>query len=251
MLKPTTTNISELSCAEKSSMYALFEQYYASTSVAEFEQDLAEKDCALILKSGDNGIAGFTTLKLMPFSTNNIDGRAVFSGDTIIHHDYWGDQTLPRAWCELVGRIKAQSPAQPLYWFLITKGHRTYRYLNAFTYKFYPNRRETTPETMQSVIDTLAAMKFGNAYIQPLGIIRFPSSKGHLKGPWAEIPHKYRNHPDVQYFLQRNPNFHCGDELVCITELSSANMKYHARRAFELGMRRAVTGQSAQVEVGL
>lgn len=240
MLKSITKKIDQLTKAEQSAMYALFEQYYTSISIAEFDKDLTEKDYVILLKSSDDShIDGFTTLKLMTFNTQNIKIRAVFSGDTIIHHDYWGDQTLPRAWCELAGCIKAQLPEIPLYWFLITKGHRTYRYLNAFTHKFYPNRRETTPESTQFLIDKLAEMKFGSAYIQSLGIVRYSNSKGHLKDPWAKIPNKYRNHPDVQYFLKQNPHFYCGDELVCITELNSNNMKYHARQSFELGIRKA------------
>jgi hypothetical protein len=61
---------------------------------------------------------------------------ALFSGDTIISHHHWGEQELAHAWCYFAGQIKRQCPELPLYWFLIVKGHRTYRYLPAFTRRF-------------------------------------------------------------------------------------------------------------------
>src|SRR3546814_8887785 len=57
------------------------------------------------------------------------------------------------------GALKADAPALPLYWLLLVKGHRTYRYLRAFYRVFYPAlQRETPPET-KSLMDHLAAEK--------------------------------------------------------------------------------------------
>ena len=103
------------------------------------------------------------------------------SGDTIIDHRFWGEQTLPLAWCCLAGRIKARQPDLPLYWLLIVKGDRTYRYLNVFSKTYYPNRRYPTPPETQSLIDHLAAARFGRHYLPESGLIRYPESQGHLK----------------------------------------------------------------------
>ena len=45
-----------------------------------------------------------------------------------------------------------------------------------------------------------------------------------------------RKRPDVAYFLQCNPGYASGDELVCLCELSTDNMRPLTRRLFVQGM---------------
>src|SRR3546814_8940006 len=117
----------------------------------------------------------------------------MYSGDTIVHQDHWGQQALAFTWIDFSGALKADAPALPLYWLLLVKGHRTYRYLRAFYRVFYPAlQRETPPET-KSLMDHLAAEKVGDFYSPATGVVHFPRSRGHLKAAWAEITAKDRS----------------------------------------------------------
>ncbi len=147
-----------------------------------------------------------------------------------------GEQTLPLSWCRVAGEIKRQAPDIPLYWFLIVKGHRTYRYLSLFARRFYPTWRHPTPGPIQALMDHLATARFGQAYCPEAGLIRFQTSRGHLKGAWAGVEAYQQDKPDVRFFLERNPRHHLGEELVCLTELDEANLRRHARRAFLEGL---------------
>ena len=213
------------------SMYDLYYQYYDSTNQDIFYKDLTQKDYVIILKDDTEKIQGFSTLAVLKFEFEE-PHQAIFSGDTIINHEYWGEQTLSLAWCRLAGQIKAEAPEQPLYWFLIVKGYRTYRYLPVFAKTFYPTWRYPTPEKYQALMDYLAKRKFGNYYNPQTGLIRFPTSQGHLRETWAEIKDGFASKPDINYFLQRNPEYYKGDELVCLMELCDNNMRSHARRGF-------------------
>lgn len=214
-------------------MYRLFHQYYDACEFEQFEQDLGEKSHVLLLTNPiDNSIAGFTTALVMSFDDVSNPFNAIFSGDTIIHRHFWGTQLLPLYWCHFAGSIKQESGLLPLYWFLIVKGHRTYRYLPLFAKRFYPTWRYPTPNHMKSRLDIMATRKFGESYDPSTGLIRFTKSKGHLNKTWAKIPRHLHEKPDVNYFLQRNPNYFAGDELACITELAEDNLKSHALRAF-------------------
>jgi len=223
----------ELSVDELSSMYQLFHQYYDACNYERFESDLNEKSHVLLFKNNtDNSIAGFTTAKLMTFADGDSPFSAIFSGDTIIHRNFWGSQLLPLHWCRLAGRIKRENLHVPLYWFLIVKGHRTYRYLPLFAKRFYPTWRYPTPRHIKIRLDIMATQKFGADYNPDTGVIHFNQSQGHLKKAWANIPPHLHHKPDINYFLQRNPNYFAGDELACITELTEDNLKSHALRAF-------------------
>ena len=221
---------------ETEAMYALYSHYYGACDRKLFAQDLREKDTVIVLRNSAGQLCGFTTLLLIDFEIGGDPKRALFSGDTVIHHDYWGTQALSLAWCRMAGMIKSEHPQLPLYWFLIVKGYRTYRYLPLFARIFYPSWRHQTPADVQTMMDHLATHKFGAAYKREQGIVRFEHSRGHLAGEWADIPQHVSKHRDVRYFLDRNPGYARGDELVCFTELDESNLRSFALRAFREAM---------------
>jgi hypothetical protein len=217
-------------------MFELYSQYYDGTSHELFEHDLRDKDRVLILKTEAGTLAGFSTLALLDLELPGGTTRAIFSGDTIIGREYWGTQILAFTWIRLAGQIKAEAPERPLFWFLIVKGHRTYRYLSAFSIDFFPRWNAPTPPWAKSVMDGLARHRFGDSYDARRGIVSFPQSRGHLNSEWAAVEPDERSREDVAFFLAKNPCYADGDELVCLTELSLQNLQPLARRIFQRGL---------------
>jgi hypothetical protein len=67
--------------------------------------------------------------------------------------------------------------------------------------------------------------------------VRFPESRGHLRAPYASVSAAHRRLPDVAFFLECNPGYERGEELVCVCELAPDALQPIARRAFLAGMR--------------
>jgi len=225
----------ELSPIEAAQMYALYETYYEATSPAIFESDLAHKSHVFELRD-DGRLCGFSTLEIIDIEIQGMPHRVLFSGDTIIRHQYWGEQTLACAFCEFAGRLKAAHPDRPVYWLLISKGYRTYRYLNLFSREYYPNFNTPTPVAAQQRLDALGRYKFGGAYDAGSGLVRFARSRGQLRAQWAQIRDNLQQRPEIRFFAERNPRYAQGEELVCLAELSQVNLRARARRAFESGL---------------
>lgn len=223
----------EIAECERYAMYSIFARHYDCVSVDRFLSDLAEKDCVLLLWDANGDICGFSTQRLLRAAVGGVPIRAVFSGDTIIDPAHWGEQELGRCWCRYVSCLYGEEPDVPLYWFLISKGYRTYLYLPIFFETFYPNYQTPTPEFEQRVLDTLAMAKFPMHYQPGSGIIEFPQSQGQLKPHLAEIPARRLRNPHVQFFLARNPAFASGGELACLAEISPSNMKLFAGRILQ------------------
>lgn len=234
-------------------MFAIYARYYEATSKRRFVADLSNKTHVILLFDGHGRVRGFSTLASyfhqVSVPANNLPAtvQVLFSGDTIIEHDCWGQQALPMAWIEQAGRFKSQHPKIPLYWLLIVKGYRTYRYLSVFTKKYYPAPGSSVNDDddeiegastaiLQSLLHDLASTKFSNAYNRDSGCIVFPESQGHLSEDWAQIPERVRSRPEVAFFQRKNPDFHRGHELACITELCAENLTRRARVAFERGL---------------
>jgi hypothetical protein len=226
-----TVPVEELGVAEKDAMYALLAENYENVNRPCFEADLFEKDCTILLRdTQDHALRGFSTQKVMQFHVDGQPLRAVFSGDTIIARSHWGEQELGRAWGHFVAELRAEEPAIPLYWFLISKGYRTYLFLPLFFRQFFPRHDQITPAREQKILDALASTRYPDFYVRESGLILFPESHGNLNHDLAEIPvHRLRN-PHVRFFLTKNPGFAGGHELACVAEISAANMRSYASR---------------------
>jgi hypothetical protein len=229
-------DVRALSRPDRARMFQIYQAHYDGTSRERFEEDLAAKDMALTVHSTDGAIQGFTTLLVLEAEFADAPIRAIYSGDTIIDRAYWGSQVLAFTWIRLAGAIKAEEPAVPLYWFLIVKGHRTFRYLSAFSRAFYPHWTMETPAPQRALMDQLAEARFPGCYRSDLGVVHFPNSHGHLKPDLAEIVPAEAARADVAFFLARNPGYRHGDELVCLTELSADNLRPLARKQFLDGL---------------
>jgi hypothetical protein len=226
------------------SMYTLYESYYDGTSEPIFRDDLAGKSHVLLLES-EGELRGFSTVAIVDFEFEGAANRAVFSGDTIIDQQFWGEQELVRAFCRFCGALKAAAPQLPLYWLLISKGYRTYRYLETFAHDYQPHYERQPSREARARLTTLALFKFGSSFDADAGLLRFPESRGHLKARWAEVRDPLQQHPAVRYFLERNPRFYAGEELVCLTELHADNLRSFAKRAFLNGFAAPATAAHA------
>jgi len=217
--------VAEIAPESIQAMYDIFARHYDCVSSQQFMRDLSEKDCVLILRNAAGAICGFSTQKVFCVSVDGRPVRAVFSGDTIVDRAYWGEQELALCWARFVSAIYAEDPSIPLFWFLISKGYRTYLYLPLFFETFFPNCEVPTPAFEQQVLDTLARAKFRHNYHAETGLIEFPCSQGQLKPQLAEIPARRLGDAHVQFFLKRNPMHAYGHELACLARISPSNMK--------------------------
>lgn len=216
-------------------MFELFRRHYDGVTLEAFSRDLEGKEHVIVLRDGDGILRGFSTVRTFELAVDGEPLRLLFSGDTIIEHGWWGDQALGRAWSVLAGSIRAQSPL-PLYWLLLSKGHRTYLYLPLFFHEFYPRHDAPPPAREKAIIDAFASRKYGSDYDPIRGVVAFAAAPGRLREDLADVgAHRLRNE-HVRFFLAANPHYADGHELVCLAPLEAENMKLFARQCFERGL---------------
>jgi hypothetical protein len=221
--------ISEIGSDQRAGMFALMEQYYAGMSRDIFETDLSEKHWVVqLLDAQTREIRGFSTQMVLELTVGGRPVRALFSGDTIVDRSCWGQSALAQAWGQLALTLIAENPATQLFWFLISKGYKTYRYLPVFFREFYPRLDTATPGWAMELIDTLASYKYPASYDPEAGIIR--ASDCRLRKGIAEITPERLRDPHIRFFAERNPGHIRGDELCCIAPLSRGNFTAAACR---------------------
>jgi hypothetical protein len=223
----------ELSANNRSSMFELMRRHYVNVDRATFDADLNDKRWVIELRApNSNELVGFSTQTLMERSVEGRSVRALFSGDTIIDRDHWGDQTLVRTWFDLVVQLIERWPDEELWWFLISGGLRTYRFLPLFFRKFYPRVDQATPADVAKIIDILAIERYPHDYDPIAGVIRANAHQYYLRNDLAEINPERLRDPHVKYFAERNPGHTHGDELCCLAQLSFENLSPAAQRVY-------------------
>ncbi len=243
--------VADITLAQKERMFELLDAHYDNVTYPAFLHDLAEKTWAILLaRRSDGRIVGFSTQLLMEARVDGSDVMAVFSGDTIIDKNHWGGIELPVTWCRMMRDIRTQCPNKELYWFLISKGYKTYRFLPVYFREFYPSFRKPTPAFEARLMEHLAWRKFGDAYDPLSGVIRFGPRVPRLKRGVAKVtPNRLRNR-DVKFFVRANPGHARGEELVCLAQFDDGNLKPFMARAIRKHDRilPAVAAQFAHVQ---
>ncbi len=195
-------------------MWRLFEASYAGAKRDDFERDLAEKNHVIVLKDAQRNVQGFSTLLRLDDARSCV----VFSGDTIIAPGFWGQTALQRAFIWYLMTQRLRRPGVSVYWFLITKGYRTYLLLSRYFPNHWPRHDAPLPPQEAALLDALCTTKFGPAWDSKAGLLRYSGAPDavRLSESLADVPARLRTDDDVKFFLETNPRWAQGDELCCL-----------------------------------
>jgi hypothetical protein len=224
----------DLTAAEREAMLVLLQTHFEGVTPESFERDLAAKSWALLLED-EGHLRGFSTLHLWETTPpGEPPCTVVYSGDTIVERGAWGSAALPRAWIAAVRKLREKHPVGRLWWLLLTSGFRTYRFLPVFWRDFWPRFDATTPPATRERTSVLTRELPGGVYREEEGIVHF-SEPQRLREGLDEVPPGRLADPHIAFFLEKNPGWREGDELVCLTEIAEENLTRAGRRMWEAG----------------
>ena len=224
-------DVAEVTPGRRDEMFALLDHHFDNVHRHLFEADLAEKRWVILVRDpATDRLRGFSTQTIVDATVDGRPVKALFSGDTIVHRECWGDHALSHVWGRLALAIVDAHPGEELYWFLISQGYKTYRFLPVFFHEFYPRYDTATPDRVKAVIDALARGRYPEAYDAGNGVIRATPLQCRLRAGLADVTPERLRDPHVGFFHARNPGHARGDELCCLAPLSRANFTPAAYR---------------------
>jgi hypothetical protein len=237
-LRGEAVPVANLNPPQIEAMFHLFAQHYERTCKATFTRDLQSKRHVVLVRDAFGRVRGFSTLAVQDHRDRGTISRIFFSGDTIVDPACWGSPVLQSAWLRLVGHL-LRDTKMPAYWLLTTKGHRTFRLLPLWFKTFYPSlQARDEQEGLKNLAKTLGLSRYGDLYDPATSVIRMSGRADRLYPALAAVPAKDAGRSDVQFFIDRNPGFAEGDELLCLAALRADNMTRFSRRAFLAGQER-------------
>lgn len=227
--------INSLQDHEKSELLQLMLKHYDGIDTEIFFKDMADKDHIILLYDQELlQLRGFSTLKILQIASVE-EHICLFSGDTIIEPDYWGGTQLPRFWCAYINFIRKLHPRKNIYWMLIAKGYKTYRFLPVFFKNYFPCKDQALDKNpLKNMLDFYAKFYFNNRYDDCSHLIDQGKIKDRLKEGVADIDALCQQDPHIEYFLQCNPDWKMGVELASITQVGDDNLTQLGKRMFKL-----------------
>lgn len=205
---------------QRAQMLALMQLCYAGVSSERFARDLADKQYVILLSLRRTGeLVGFSTLRAGEDRMGGQPVELVFSGDTVIHPDQWGQKELQLQFSRFMVWRKLRRPLRPLMWLLLSGGYKTYLLsVNNFPHTL-PRHDWEPPAARVSFMHELATRWFGRQYDAERGVLRFEDSHYRVRDGVAPIDRAAAAHPHIAFFAERNPGHVDGEELVCLAEV--------------------------------
>lgn len=203
-------------------MYEILSKYYEHVTEEQFLADLSKKNAVILMRdSRENRIQGFSTILDIRMTVGGRSVVGAFSGDTIIERAYWGQGTLGKAFLAYMLKQKLKNPFETFYWFLISKGYKTYLLMANNCPTHFPRHEKPTPPRVQAIMDRFYSELYPENYDARDGVIAFNGPACHLKNGVAAIENQLvESNPRIAFFAGRNPGWRKGNELACIATIT-------------------------------
>jgi hypothetical protein len=224
----TVVPVRAIDGATRDGMLALLRRHFDGVRAGEFEQDLAEKDQAMLVHSVAGTLVGFSTFKLWRTHVRGEPRRVLFSGDTIVAPEAWRSPIAIRTWLRAALAHAAAGP-EPLDWFLLSSGHRTFRIMTTVFRDHFPSAAGERP-ALRERLEAYARERYGDRFIPGSGVVRLARSVHRLRPGVGDVTSARLSDPAVALFAARNPGHAEGDELCCLCPLDAANLTAAGRR---------------------
>ncbi|ATO19126.1 hypothetical protein BS636_05340 [Acinetobacter sp. LoGeW2-3] len=226
-------------------MYSIYQDYYENTQFSLFLNDFKKKTGAILLfHPQTDDIIGFSTVAIHHFELNDKKYTVLFSGDTVVHKDFWGARTLPLVFFKLLVRLRVKYAFREFYWLLISKGYKTYLLLANNYFVYYPHFNGKHKQ-LSPIVEKYCHTYFPVYFDTKTGLLNFGNDYQPLKGEVAPITLEMRKaNPKIDFFETMNPTWHLGTELPCIGRFGWSDL---ARYPIRLMTKPPSKGQSPLV----
>ncbi len=224
----TVVEVPTLDGATRAGMLALLDGHFDGVRERDFALDLAEKDQAMLIRSSAGALVGFSTFKVWHTRVRGQPWRVLFSGDTIVAPEAWRSPIAVRTWLRAALALARAAP-EPLDWFLLSSGHRTFRAMTTVFAEHVPVAGGGSPD-LRARLELHARERYGDGFDPRRGVVRLERSIHRLRPGVGDVTASRLRDPAVALFAALNPGHAEGDELCCLSPVDEANLTSAGRR---------------------
>jgi len=217
----TSKKVGDCSKEECEECFALLTKLFAGITKKDFLRDLSQKERIILLHDKEiSKIVGFSTLTTWKMKVGSEEVSLIFSGDTAVDPRARSATGLGLGLLGYFEDVMKRSQNR-VYYGLISKGWRTYRILDRFFQNYYPHYSRSSQ--YKEVARIFGRTFFDDRFDERTGVLSSSSGDSPRVICDQDVQLPSTNDRASQFFLEMNPNYRKGDELVCIAEVCSDN----------------------------
>jgi hypothetical protein len=205
-----------------------------------FTRRVVDCDRLLVFRERASGrICGTSTLDVVDLEHDARRVRALYTGAVVIASHVRGLRLIERAgaWCFARFGVATR---RKVYWFYECDSYRGYRLSTRYG-RGWPRRDCTPPAFEEGLYARLCRDSYGAQWDPARGVCAAIPGRV-LRPSAAAIPVGVSKHPDVAFFVERNPGYAMGEALPVLVPLDAANWLTLAQSM--LGRSTAVTADA-------
>lgn len=226
----------------KQEMLDLYATYYEVEEEKFFTRFESNNYYALYM-DGDR-IVGFTGIRLKDVALSTRTVQTIYLGQTVLCADFRGRSRLPRTCTLLIARAFVKNPLRPIFVWCDSLTYKPYLLFANSLQEFYPSRHQPTEGEAKELMDHLGAYYYGDSYDSETGTVY--KAQNVISDFTAIITPEKRQHPDIQFFVEANPNHFLGHGLLTLTPMHWKNFAFLVKKCIRKALQpKTLQAQSA------
>lgn len=177
-------------------------------------------------------IVGFTGLRIDRLRVNGRKHLLFFFGQTIIDNAYRGKSLIPTTGAKLCLRYLPEILTSKTYFWAYCLTYKAYLVFAKTLDQYYPSYQEPLPDESKAVIDFIGQKHFPDTYCQKTGTVT-NDPVIVTDSTTMQIPVKYQQDPDIQFYTQANPLYMESHGLITLGPVNLKNFSLLMQRLFQ------------------
>lgn len=211
-------------------MWTIYSKYYDYSKEA-FMKRIYKNDY-FSMYTVDDKIVGFTGLRVDRLVVKGRRHLLFFFGQTIIDSAYRGQSLIPTTGAKLCLRFLPEILTSKTYFWAYCLTYKAYLVFAKTLDQYYPSYQAPLATETKEVIDFIGHKHFPETYCQDTGtvtddpvVVTDPST--------LQIPVKYRQDPDIEFYTQANPLYMNSHGLITLGPVNFKNFSLLMKRLFQ------------------
>lgn len=216
----------ELSPAVKEEMWEVYSKYYDYSKA--YFMGRMEKNNHFSLYTVENKIIGFTGLRINRTTINGRKRLLFYFGQTIIDANYRGKSLIPTTGAKLCLKYLPEMLSSKTYFWADCLTYKAYLVITKTLENGYPSYKNNQLGDEKDVVDYIGKTHYGNAYCPQTGTVKKDAQV--VNDVNTQIPFKYRQDPDINFYVKANPLYIEGHGLIALGPVTFTNFTILLKR---------------------
>ena len=204
-------------------------------SIEGLRESIEARERAALYWDHDENIIGLVTIDLREETFMGRNVVAIYTGNAYLREQIRGMNIIQKLAMRCYVEALARWPRHDHFWFFGSNSFRSYMTMTRNFDRCFPHRSHPLPEWEHQYILHLTRAIYG-VELPEGSLVHEAKGARAYQEDLAGVPDKLQQDPDIEYYVQLNPNYADGGRLMCLGPLTLSNWAKVAKRAIRRGM---------------